>query len=76
MMKKWLILFLFLSLASISSVNAQCPMCRTAVESGWNEEGNTKGRGLNNGIMYLLATPYLAVAIIGGLWYKKNKKNN
>lgn len=66
-------LFLFGSVALTQSI-AQCPMCRTAVESGMDEEGNTKGRGLNDGIIYLLATPYLAVGIIGGLWYKSRKK--
>ena len=65
---------LLLILGSISIVNAQCPMCKTAVESGM-EEGHTKGRGLNDGILYLLATPYLAIAFIGGVWYyKRNKK--
>ena len=49
---------LLLILGSIATVNAQCPMCKTAVESGM-EEGHTKGRGLNDGILYLLATPYL-----------------
>jgi hypothetical protein len=49
-------------------------MCKTAVESGM-EEGHTKGRGLNDGILYLLATPYLAIVFIGGAWYyKRNKK--
>ncbi|CAI8188517.1 hypothetical protein OAP07_03900 [Bacteroidia bacterium] len=65
---------LLLILGSIATVNAQCPMCKTAVESGM-EEGHTKGRGLNDGILYLLATPYLAIAFIGGAWYyKRNKK--
>lgn len=49
-------------------------MCRGAVEGAMKEEGNTKGLGLNKGILYLLATPYLAVAIIGGTWYYNKKK--
>lgn len=59
-----------LSMISTESV-AQCPMCRSAVESAMMEEGNTVGVGLNKGILYLLATPYLIVLVIGGLWYKK-----
>ena len=72
---KALKLILLLSMLTIGtlSVQAQCPMCRTAVESGMDEEGNTKGRGLNDGILYLLAAPYLAVGIVGGIWYKKNR---
>lgn len=56
-------------------VNAQCPMCRSAVESAMQQEGNTVGKGLNKGILYLLATPYLLVALVGGIWYRNNKRN-
>jgi hypothetical protein len=71
-MKKLFVLLIF----TISGlfVSAQCPMCRGAVEGAMKEEGNTKGLGLNKGILYLLATPYLAVAIIGGTWYYNKKK--
>ena len=72
-MKKWILLLGFISVIGLSEVSAQCPMCRTAVESGMDEDGNTKGRGLNDGIIYLLAAPYLAVGIVGGIWYKKNR---
>lgn len=53
-----------------SDANAQCPMCKASVESAMHEKGNTKGLGLNDGILYLLAAPYLAALIIGGFWYK------
>jgi hypothetical protein len=70
-MKKVLfILFLITTTALVSE--AQCPMCKASVESGIESE-NGKGKGLNDGILYLLATPYLAIAIIGGVWYKKRK---
>tara|TARA_Y100000385_G_C12533330_1_gene400560 strand:- start:27 stop:275 length:249 start_codon:yes stop_codon:yes gene_type:complete len=57
-----------------SEVYAQCPMCRSAVESAMQNEDNTVGVGLNKGILYLLASPYLIVAFVGGLWYRKNRK--
>jgi hypothetical protein len=38
------------------------------------EDGHTKGKGLNDGILYLLATPYLAIAFIGSAWYYKRKR--
>jgi len=47
-------------------------MCKASVESGMEDE-NAKGKGLNDGIIYLLATPYLAIAAIGGAWYYKRK---
>ena len=57
------------------TVNAQCPMCRASVESAMKEDGNKKGMGLNDGIMYLLALPYVAVAAVGGAWYYNYRKN-
>jgi len=56
-------------------VNAQCAMCTTAVESN-NKSGSNATHGLNNGIVYLLAAPYLAVAVVGYIWYKKYRRKN
>ncbi len=55
--------------------NAQCAMCQATVESNIDNGGST-GKGLNSGIMYLLAAPYIAMAAIGFLWYKKFKKKD
>jgi hypothetical protein len=56
-------------------VKAQCAMCTTAVESN-SKSGAKTTNGLNNGIVYLLAAPYLAVAAVGLLWYKKYRRKN
>lgn len=40
---------------------AQCSMCRKIATDGTNT--NTFGNGLNKGILYLLAMPYLFVAL-------------
>ncbi|MFT5512067.1 MAG: hypothetical protein ACI8SE_000462 [Bacteroidia bacterium] len=69
-----LIALLFILAGMFSEVYAQCPMCRSAVESAMQTEGNTVGVGLNKGILYLLASPYLIVAFVGGLWYRKTRK--
>lgn len=55
------------------SVLAQCPMCKAAAESNL-KEGGTHGLGLNAGIIYLFCTPYILVAVIGGLWWWNNRK--
>jgi hypothetical protein len=68
------LLFVVCLMWLVSDTYAQCPMCRGAVESAMQQEGNTIGRGLNKGILYLLATPYILVAVVGGIWYKNNKK--
>ena len=38
-------------------------MCRAVLES---EQGQTTAEGINNGIMYLMAIPYV---LVGGLGY-------
>ncbi len=68
-------LFLALAFFCLWSVklSAQCPMCRTAVESNL-QNGGTEGAGLNTGIMYLLLAPYVIVGVLGYLWYRNRKE--
>jgi len=70
----FLVVFMLLSSISIPA-QAQCAMCSANAENSV-KNGNTQGRGLNDGILYLLAAPYIAVAAIGFLWYKKYRKRN
>lgn len=58
-----------------TQANAQCAMCTATVETN-NANGGGATNGLNDGIMYLLAAPYLAVAIAGYIWYKKYRKKD
>jgi hypothetical protein len=68
--------FLFFNLLFSSIlVSAQCSMCTANAESSV-ANGNTEGLGLNDGILYLLAAPYLAVAVVGFLWYKNYRRKN
>jgi hypothetical protein len=61
--------FLMFFFFSISS-NAQCAMCRAALES----EGNTKkAEAINDGIVYLMVIPYVLVAVIGFAIYRMRK---
>jgi hypothetical protein len=59
---------------SAPSASAQCPMCKTAVESSLKDKENTKGRGLNNGILYLLSLPYLVAGTMGVIWFRNTRK--
>ena len=67
------LVMLFLLLASCFfsvSANAQCAMCRAALET----EGDTaKGEAVNDGIVYLMLIPYLLVGGIGYAVYRMNK---
>jgi hypothetical protein len=65
------ILFILFSLFFFLKTNAQCAMCRAVLES---EEGQETAKGINDGIVYLMAIPYILVAGIGFLIYKKFNK--
>jgi len=56
-----------------SEAVAQCAMCKQTVESNIEGEGKVVGRGLNNGIMYLMSIPYLVLGGIGFMVYKNWK---
>jgi len=74
--KKFRVLVIFgLMTFGALEVKAQCSMCAATVQSN-NKSGSKTTNGLNNGIMYLLAAPYLAVAIVGFVWYKKYRRKN
>jgi hypothetical protein len=53
--------FVFLFFA-LGPVEAQCSMCRAVLLS---EEGQQTAKGINNGILYLMAIPYILVGLIG-----------
>ena len=48
----------------VGQVQAQCAMCSLTAQAA-TENGNSQGFGLNDGILFLLAMPYLAVLLIG-----------
>ena len=52
----------------------QCAMCKGAAETSM-QEGSQDASGLNFGVLYLFATPYLLVLTIGGLMYWNYRKN-
>jgi Na+/H+ antiporter NhaC len=53
-----ILIFLF----SFIEINAQCSMCRAVLQS---EEAQETAKGINNGILYLMALPYILVALVG-----------
>jgi hypothetical protein len=57
-----------------SVVSAQCAMCRASIENNVSNGETTIGAGLNTGILYLFAMPYLMAAVIGYLWYWHAKR--
>lgn len=75
-MKRSIIKYSFMLLFLMSSpfINAQCAMCRAVLET---EESGIKAQSINDGIVYLMAFPYLLLGVVGWAIYRvmtKKKK--
>lgn len=70
-MKKTILLTLALFFLGSEDVEAQCAMCRAVLES---EEGQQTAKGINNGIVYLMAIPYVLVGAVGIAVFRMLKK--
>ena len=79
--KKWIkILMLFVLTIGLGTtqpvqMEAQCPMCRMSAESNL-KNGGSAGKGLNNGILYMLATPYLLIGGVAYVWYRNKRRED
>ncbi len=70
--KTTILVFLVLLFSQFS--NAQCAMCRAVLES---EESGIQAESINDGIVYLMAFPYILLAVVGWAIYRvmtKKKK--
>lgn len=74
--KTFLLLALIISGAGVgvTTVQAQCAMCSLTADASV-KNGNKQGETLNKGIYVLLSAPYLAVGLVGFIWYKRYRKN-
>ena len=70
-MKKWLAIVIVMFMMAEAGV-AQCSICTKTAE----QMGETPGKGLNAGILYLMAAPLSIAGIIGYKWWKKEKEIN
>jgi hypothetical protein len=50
-------------LMAVPSLEAQCAMCRTALES--SEQGRAMAVQFNRGILFMLGAPFSVMALIG-----------
>jgi len=66
---------LFLGCQMYSPVaQAQCAMCSQSAKTAADKGGNKAGAGINNGIFILLVLPYIAAAVVGGIWYRNTRR--
>ncbi|MGE6218802.1 hypothetical protein [Nubsella zeaxanthinifaciens] len=64
-----ILLFVLTLMLTQPEANAQCAMCTANAEMGV-KNGNTQTKGLNSGVIYLLAIPFLLVSTVGVVWYR------
>lgn len=71
------IVYFVVALVWSTWVSAQCAMCKATAESG-QAAGSTEATGLNAGILYLMAIPYVLMAAVAIAWYwsYKGKSSN
>ncbi len=69
MKSKCAFFFLLFLLTSVGSF-AQCAMCRATAESDL-QGGGSAANGLNTGILYLMAIPYIILMTGGYFFFKK-----
>ena len=77
-MKKYIAksLFLVFALALFSvEATAQCAMCRATLENNVSNGNIGIAAGINFGILYLFAAPYIVIALIAFFWYRTSKRN-
>lgn len=70
-MKK-VVLLVFSALFLAYQVEAQCSMCRAVVESN----SDNMAEAFNNGIVYLMTFPYLALVVMVYYLFKKVMSDN
>jgi type III secretory pathway component EscU len=71
-----LILLMFgLMIVSVVPAFAQCAQCAAAIKTN-AANGSVTANGLNNGILFLLGAPYLAIGVVAYVWYKKFRRKD
>lgn len=68
------VLLVMLLLAAPLASPAQCVLCSTQVEAARQENDGYDPGGLNKGILYLMAIPYLLMSVVGYGWYQRRKR--
>jgi hypothetical protein len=70
-MKKWSLILVLMTLLLVigDAALAQCSICTKTTQ----QMGRQPASGLNAGILYLAAMPFLIFSYIGYRWWKSNR---
>jgi hypothetical protein len=63
-----ILFFLFYLLMLHIDASAQCSICAKTVM----QMGNKPAQGFNDGILYLMIVPYIAIGVMAYKWWKNN----
>ena len=70
---KYRILVVVLFIFFTKNVFSQCAMCQAVAETNL-KSGDTKAAGLNDGILFLMSMPYLAMLLFSVFYFIQKKK--
>ena len=72
-MRKNKLVILIFNLFIIINSHSQCAMCKASLETNLQSE-EAKGAGINEGILYLMSMPYIALLLFTIFWYLQNRR--
>ena len=64
-------LLVVLIVVASNVIDAQCAMCKATAESATENVDKGIGEGLNAGIVYLMLIPYVLLATVGLVFFRK-----
>ena len=67
---KYLVVLVALLMVNLA-VSAQCAMCKATAESATENVDKGIGEGLNAGIVYLMLIPYVLLATVALVFFRK-----
>lgn len=67
-------LVIVLIILPYGDIIAQCAMCKAVLETNMQGGGDAVGGGINSGILYIMAFPYLLASVMAFIMYRHFKK--
>ncbi|UYZ59285.1 hypothetical protein [Hymenobacter latericus] len=68
------VLFVLLLSLAPQTIYAQCTLCKNNVESARTDKDGYDISGLNKGILYMMAAPYVMGGLVGFFWYRNVRR--
>lgn len=62
------------TMVSVTTAYSQCAMCKAVAEESINESGYGIAMGLNTGILFIMSIPYVLLALIVVVFFRKQVK--